>query len=140
LPFNILLSFSNYYSTTFWQITYLAVYALGVIPLACSYATFIAMAHNSGREWVRLFEPVGRMALSNYILQSILSVFIFSGLGLGQAYKLPIWACLVVVLIVFSIQILQSSLWLKRYRFGPIEWLWRMMTYGEIIPLRKQNE
>lgn len=81
--------------------------------------------------------PAGRMALSNYLLQSIVCVGIFYGYGLGYFEQLPrAWQPL-FVLALFAVQVQLSHWWLARFRFGPAEWLWRSLTYLKPQPMRR---
>lgn len=73
---------------------------------------------------------VGRTALSNYLLHSVLSLILFTGAGFGLIGTFQRWELYGIVLIIWLFQLLISSWWLKRYAFGPAEWLWRTMTYG----------
>ena len=81
---------------------------------------------------------VGRMALSNYIGQSLLGTFIFYGFGLGLYGSVNRVGQLGIVLIIWIIQILISAWWLKRFRYGPLEWFWRSLTYFRLEPIRKK--
>jgi uncharacterized protein len=74
---------------------------------------------------------VGRMALTNYLIHSIVAAFLFHSYGLGLYGKIPNWQGVIITLIIFGIQIPISTIWLKYYRFGPMEWLWRSLTYGK---------
>src|SRR3546814_991507 len=74
--------------------------------------------------------PAGRMALTNYLLQSLVAALVFHGYGLALWGQLGRAAQVALVLAVFAAQLLLSALWLSRYRFGPMEWLWRWLTYG----------
>lgn len=81
--------------------------------------------------------PVGRMALSNYLTQSILGTLIFYGYGLGlYGRTTPIFG-VILVIVIFLAQIRFSAWWLERYQFGPMEWVWRSLTYGKKQPLRR---
>lgn len=79
---------------------------------------------------------VGQMALTNYLIQSLVYVFVLYGFGLGWLKFAGPTFCLIVALVVFGLQILFSRWWLARYRFGPMEWAWRSATYGVRQPLR----
>ncbi len=83
--------------------------------------------------------PVGRMALTNYLLQSLVATLIFYGYGLGLYREFSPLAGLVTTILIFLIQIRFSAWWLERYRFGPMEWLWRTLTYGRLQPLRRDG-
>ena len=84
-----------------------------------------------------VFAPVGRMAFTNYLTQSIICTLIFNGYGLGHFGTLGYADQLWVVAGVWAVQIAWSHLWLRRFRFGPLEWLWRGATYGALPALRK---
>ena len=86
---------------------------------------------------LRVLAPAGRMALTNYLAQSILCTFIFSGYGLGYFEQLPRAWQVPFVLGFYSLQVLASHAWLSRFRFGPMEWLWRAATYLQLPPMRR---
>jgi uncharacterized protein len=80
--------------------------------------------------------PAGRMALTNYLMQSLVSTWIFYGYGLGLApYFSRAWQ-VVYVLLFYGLQLLLSRWWLSRFRYGPMEWLWRYLTYLRRPPMR----
>ncbi|MEW5954806.1 MAG: DUF418 domain-containing protein [Bacillota bacterium] len=75
---------------------------------------------------------VGRMALTNYLLQSIIATTIFYSYGLGLFGRVgPAWG-IVLTLLIFMLQVYFSRYWMKKYHFGPLEWLWRTLTYGKL--------
>ncbi|HXH50125.1 MAG TPA: DUF418 domain-containing protein [Terriglobia bacterium] len=87
--------------------------------------------------WIARLAPlaaVGRMALTNYLLQSIVGTILYYNYGLNLQTKLGYFPGLLLAMIVFALQILLSTWWLKRFRFGPMEWLWRSLTYGRFQP------
>jgi uncharacterized protein len=77
---------------------------------------------------------VGRMALTAYLLQSVLAAVVFAGFGLYD--RLGSAQALLVVVVVWSVLLVGCPLWLRGFRFGPVEWLWRTLTYGERQALR----
>lgn len=81
---------------------------------------------------------VGRTAFSNYLLQTVLATSIFYGYGLGLFATLSRLELLGVVVLIWVIQVPLSVVWLRRYRFGPVEWCWRTLTYGERQPMRRE--
>ena len=83
-----------------------------------------------GGRWSRIFVPVGRTALSNYLLQSLGFTLIFYGYGLGLLGKVSPSLGLLLCLGFYGLQIGLSTWWLKRFSMGPAEWLWRKLTYG----------
>ncbi len=80
--------------------------------------------------------PVGRMPLTVYLGQSVLATFVFYGWGLGLAGRAGAAACLGISVAIFALQVAACHLWLRRYRFGPVEWLWRSLAYGRRPPMR----
>ena len=103
--------------------------------LAAGYSAAIVVALHKGRA-ARLFAPfapVGRMALTNYLVQGFLYAFVLFGVGPGLGLAGGIGAAWVLLICIafFAFQIAFSRWWLARFRFGPMEWLWRALTYGE---------
>ena len=84
------------------------------------------------------FDPLGRMAFTNYVMQSLVFGWIFFGYGLGLFGRLGAAPALTIGVGVFAAQMLLSAWWLARFRFGPLEWLWRTLMYGEAQPMRRQ--
>jgi len=82
---------------------------------------------------------VGRMALTNYLMHSLICLFVFTGAGLGLVGELSRAQLYLVVFTIWGVQLWFSPWWLARYRFGPVEWLWRVLTYGERMPTRRAN-
>ncbi|WP_049982944.1 DUF418 domain-containing protein [Halorubrum sp. BV1] len=82
---------------------------------------------------------VGRTAFTNYLLQTVIATTVFYGHGLGLFGSVTRVEQYALVLGVWAVQIALSVLWLRRYRFGPVEWVWRTLTYGETQPLRNSG-
>lgn len=82
---------------------------------------------------------VGRMALTNYVMHSVFAMFIFTGVGFGLYGSLERHELYYVVLGIWIFQLIASPLWLKHFRFGPLEWLWRSLTYQKRQPLRRDT-
>ena len=110
----------------------------GVLSLALFYTVGLVLLFNRNSEskFLQLFAPVGRMALTNYLLQSVFGVFIFYGFGLGYYGKIGPAISIVLTTLIFVLQILYSRWWLRIFRFGPAEWLWRALTYGKLESIR----
>lgn len=113
-----------------------------VLALALFYICVIIYAHERMKS-IRIFHyfaVVGRMALTNYVGQSFIAFCIFYGLGIYG--KVGPALSVVFTTAIFGFQILYSHWWLKRLRYGPLEWLWRTLTYGKIenIRLTKRNQ
>ena len=82
---------------------------------------------------------VGQMALSNYLLHSVLSSVLFLGWGLGLAGRLDYAEQLLYVAGVWALQLAISPIWLRHFRFGPAEWVWRSLTYWQRQPMRRDT-
>jgi uncharacterized protein len=112
--------------------------ALGVAPLALAYAAGFALLWQRPR-WasrLRILAPVGRMALTNYLLQTLIGIGLFFGIGLGLGGKVSTVFLPPLALGIFLLQTGFSEVWLRSFRFGPMEWLWRSLTYRSWQPLR----
>lgn len=120
----------------FWSLLKTITYALGTVPLALGYAALIALIYKKS-ELFNWFIPIGKMAFTNYILQSIISITIFYGIGFGFAGKFGFTVIMFITIGVFICQVILSTIWLKRYRFGPLEWIWRQLTYGKFLKLKR---
>ena len=79
---------------------------------------------------------VGRMALTNYVLQSVFCLFLFSGFGFGLYEDVGAAGLLGITFLIYGLQIPVSMWWLNRFRFGPLEWIWRSLTYRQWQTLR----
>ncbi|HSC29406.1 MAG TPA: DUF418 domain-containing protein [Vicinamibacterales bacterium] len=82
---------------------------------------------------------VGQMAFSNYLLQSVIASIVFLGWGFGLAGRLDYAQQLLFVAAVWALQLAVSPVWLRQYRFGPAEWLWRSLTYWRLQPMRRDT-
>ena len=82
--------------------------------------------------------PVGRMSVTNYIMQSIMGAFIFYGFGLGLSQQGNL-ICLIIWIVVCLFQILYSNWWLKQFYYGPMEWLWRTLTWFKKVPMKRKE-
>ena len=113
----------------YWPSIAVSLGYVGVVMLACRTAALRALT--------RPFAAVGRTALTNYLLQTILCTSLFYGHGLGWFGSVDRVGQAGVVVAVWAIQLVASPLWLRRFRFGPAEWAWRSLTYGTRVPLRR---
>jgi len=115
------------------------VTSLPVLAAGYAAAVVVAFATPLGRRLLAPFAHPGRMALTNYVSQSLLCGFVFSGVGpgLGLLGSIGVSAVIPIVIALYALQVLASRFWLERFRFGPLEWLWRGFTYGELPELRR---
>lgn len=118
------------------------LYFLSVYPLAFSYVAGFCLLflHRPRLPLFQWLAAPGRMALSNYIGQSVAGMGIFYGIGLGLGAHTSLLFTEVIVLVVFLFQQAFSQKWLTFFRFGPLEWIWRMLTYGHWIDCRKPKQ
>jgi uncharacterized protein len=111
---------------------------LGPVVLATGYGATIIVLYTftlAGRA-LGVFGPLGRMAFSNYLVQSLVFSWIFFGYGLGLFGRLSSSQAMLLGIVVYVAQVIVSHAWLKRFRFGPMEWLWRTLMYGARQPWR----
>ncbi len=134
----LLIKFVPYlYGRTYW--TDYAQDIFGGAMLAMAYALIIALLSES-RKMDRVLYPLeaaGRLSISNYLFQSIFSTMVFYSYGLGYYGDVSIFAGTMLALSIYASQLAFSSWWLKRFYFGPVEWLWRSGSYLHIQKFKK---
>lgn len=116
-----------------------AAASAGIPALALFYMSAVALLFRRPR-WRRLLEPfaaVGRAALTNYLVQSVAGVWLLHELGWGRFGQTGPAVNLALAAIIYAAQAAVSVAWLRRFRFGPMEWLWRSATYGRWQPMTK---
>lgn len=87
---------------------------------------------------LRWLAPVGRMALSNYLGQTLIAITLFYGVGLGIGPRYGLAGAMLAAAVIFLMQVIASRWWLSHFRFGPLEWLWRSLTYRQAQPMRRR--
>lgn len=113
-------------------------YDLGRLAMTIGHLGALLLFVRSGAlGWVRrAFAAVGQMAVTNYLTHSVVCGIFFTGLGFyGQLERYQLYYA---VFIIWAVQLVVSPLWLKHYRFGPVEWLWRSLTYLKRQPMRRR--
>ncbi len=113
----------------YWPSIAVSLGYVGLVMLACQTKALLALT--------RPFAAVGRTALTNYLLQTVLCTTLFYGHGLGWFGSVDRVGQVWVVAAVWAVQLVVSPLWLRRFRFGPAEWAWRSVTYGTRLPFRQ---
>jgi uncharacterized protein len=108
--------------------------SLSQLVLASGYgAMIIVLAETAGgRKLVGRAGPIGRMAFTNYLVQSVILSCIFYSFGFALFARLTIPQSLAVAVVIYTMQVVFGAWWLARFRFGPVEWLWRSLMYGEL--------
>jgi uncharacterized protein len=110
-----------------------AMAAVGVPMLALGYAATVALLVVDGRRFITVFGPVGRMALTNYLMHSIICVTLSYGFGFALWWRVGAAEAMAIAAAIIAVQIPLSAWWLSRYRFGPVEWIWRRLTYARPV-------
>ena len=137
--YGVVQNFANNWEDTYSMFAGSQFNYWGSIFVSLGYIGMIMLIAKS--EWipslVNRFAAVGRMALTNYFLQTIICITIFYGHGLGLFGQMERTGQVLVVLAVWAFQLIISPIWLKHYRFGPLEWFWRSLTYWKLQPMKK---
>lgn len=112
---------------------------LATLSLGLGYLAAFALLFQRAqwRRWLQPLVPVGRMALSNYLAQTLFGVGLFYGIGLDIGPRFGLVGAVATWLLLFGAQVVASGWWLARFRFGPAEWAWRSLTYGRRQPMRR---
>ncbi|MFT3912475.1 MAG: DUF418 domain-containing protein [Ferruginibacter sp.] len=115
-------------------------YAVGVAPLAAGYIAVFMLLFQTTRfkKTMSWLAPVGKMAFTNYITHTLIGNFVFLNAGLGYAEKVGPVYYTIFALIVFGFQIILSTIWLRYFNYGPLEWLWRSGTYGKWQEMKRR--
>ena len=122
-------SFFQLRQFNYWPSILVSLGYVGVVMLVCQTKALRAVT--------RPFAAVGQMALTNYLLHTVICTTIFYGHGFGYYGSVDRLGQFGIVVGVWVVQLIASPLWLRRYRFGPAEWMWRSLTYGTRPPLRR---
>jgi uncharacterized protein len=114
----------------------MAAFWIGSLLLSLSYAGVLYLLHARGRcRWLMVrLAATGRMALTHYILQSIIASLLFMNYGLGWYGEVSATQGLLIVAVFYGLQLLLSPVWLRWFEYGPFEWIWRALAYGKRPP------
>jgi len=127
------------YSDPVASLYYLIFFDLGRVPFVAGYASLTILIFRS--ETFKYLGDgmvaVGRMALSNYLMQSIIGAFVFYGFGFAHFSQMSRLDLAAFVFLVWMFQITFSVVWMRLFCYGPVEWLWRSLTYRQAQPLRR---
>lgn len=105
------------------------------IAIVCIF--FMAWNRKWGYKFLNSFNSYGRMALTNYILQTLIGTFVLYGWGMGYIGDIRVAYMILIAFAFIAIQVFLSDWWLKRFNYGPIEWLWRCLTHFKMFPFVK---
>ena len=137
IPASVLYAWSATHNHLWGLTVHSLLYTVSVIPMALCYICVVCLLflrRPDAAVFRRIAAP-GRMALSCYIGQSLIGIILFYGLGFGLGTSLGLVYVELTALAVFLLQILLCLLWLRPFRFGPLEWIWRLCTYGRYFPI-----
>lgn len=131
----------SYYNLTAKGLYRTIAYAIGVAPLAAAYIAIFMFSFRTtaGGKILSFLAPVGKMAFTNYIMHTLIGNFVFLNAGLGYMERVGPVYYTVFAMVVFVFQIIISTVWLRYFNYGPVEWLWRSGTYGKWQEMRKGN-
>lgn len=117
------------------------LYALSVVPLCLAYTSVLCLRwiKKDGNSKLKIFAPMGRMAMTNYLMQTFIGITLYYGVGLGLGGNIGPSLFIPIGLAVYLFQLLYSNWWFKYFNYGPFEWVWRQLSYGKRLPLRKQQ-
>jgi uncharacterized protein len=129
--------FGNYVDS--YRVSHGLLYDVRRIFLSIGHASLLLLIFRSRlMPWLmKALANVGQMAFTNYLMQSIICTLFFFGYGLGYYDKLKFHELYYFVFAVWIVQLIYSSIWLRYFRFGPFEWLWRSLTYWKKQPMKK---
>ncbi len=118
-----------------------SLHEVWVLSLSIGYVCALVLIYQSApwRFFITCLAPLGRMALTNYLSQSVFLLALFYGIGFGLLGEVGAGACLALSVMIIAVQITLSAWWLNRFQFGPMEWLWRSLTYAKLQPLQKKS-
>jgi len=128
------------FPSTLPNIFYKFLLAVGQIFMCIFYITsiFKIVQMSIGKRVLKHLIPVGRMALTNYLSQTIIMIIIFYNFGLNLIGRIGLISVMGIVVAVLVFQIIMSNIWLKHFRFGPFEWAWRSLTYKKKLKIRNE--
>lgn len=141
LPLSVVYAWSAVNGHPWGNAAHSLLYFVSVYIVGFAYVAAISLVYNRHprARVFSLFSAPGRMALTNYIGQSVWGMAIYYGIGLGLGASMGLSLVVPVAVGVWLVEALFSLLWLRLFNFGPLEWIWRMLTYGRRFPLLQKQ-
>lgn len=141
LPLSVVYAWSAVNGHPWGNAAHSLLYFVSVYIVGFAYVAAICLVYNRHprARVFSLFSAPGRMALTNYIGQSVWGMAIYYGIGLGLGASMGLSLVMPVAVGVWLVEALFSLLWLRLFNFGPLEWIWRMLTYGRRFPLLQKQ-
>lgn len=139
LPLSLLYAWSAMNDRPWGLGIHAVLYFVSVFPLGFAYVAATCLCYFNHPQWkvFRFCAMPGRMALTNYIGQSVFGMLLFYGIGFGLGAGVGLVYVVLIAAGVWIVQALFSGIWLRYFQFGPLEWIWRMLTYGKVFKLVK---
>lgn len=141
VPVSVLYAYSAMNSHPWGLAVHSLLYFFGVYPMAFAYISGICLLllKNPDLTVFHRFAAPGRMALTNYIGQSVIGILLFYGIGLGLGAGIGLGLVVLIAAGVWILQAIISRVWLYNCQFGILEWIWRMLTYDKVFRLTKKR-
>lgn len=124
------------------DILYKFLFSFGQINMAFAYISIITILYKTkiGEKMMSGLKFAGRMSFTSYLSHTFFGILIFYPYALGYFGKITLWQAEIIAVIIFILQVYLAKLWLKYYTFGPLEWLWRSLTYGKFLSMKKEDK
>ena len=121
------------------DILYKFLFSFGQVNMAFAYVSILTMAYstNLGKKLMVGLKYVGRMSFSSYLSHTIIGIIIFYPYAIGLFNEYSLWQIELMAVLIYILQVFFAKIWLTYFAFGPLEWLWRCLTYGKLFPIRK---
>ena len=128
-----------HFPPTLANILYKFLFTIAQVFMCLFYMTSLTkiLQTTPGRRILNVLKPVGRMALTNYLTQTLICILLFYNFGFDLVAELGFGHITLIVLGILIMQIICSNIWMKHFRFGPLEWLWRSLTYKKRVGIRQ---
>ncbi len=129
------------YPSDWSDILYKLLFSFGQVNMAFAYISILTLAYKSdiGKKLMVGLKYVGRMSFTSYLSQTVFGILIFYPYGFGLYGTMSLWQVELLAVGIYGVQIIIAMIWLKHYSFGPFEWLWRSLSYGEFLSMKKTN-
>jgi len=122
------------------DILYKILFSFGQVNLAFAYISILTISYETqlGRKLMLGLKYVGRMSFSSYLSHTIFGILIFYPYGFGLFGTMTLWQVEILAVVLYVTQVFLAVIWLKYFTFGPLEWLWRSLTYGKFLSMKKK--
>lgn len=141
LPLSVAYAWSCVNGHPLGDIAHALLYAMSVYPLGIAYMAGITLVYercSHWRIWTALAMP-GRMSLTCYLMESVVGIMMYYGIGCGLGLGMGLWQVLLVSVVVYVVLMALAAVWLRWMKYGPCEWIWKMLTYGKWMSITERN-